>query len=122
MVALELIGQGKNEYVIESPKKGQPVNTTSLAHALNRCFVGNGIIENFRPHDLRRTAATGLARLGYSNEVIGRVLNHTLNGVTAIYNRYQYDDQIQEALEKWTELLENETLAQQKQMGESDTY
>ena len=121
-LALELIGNGNQEYVIESPKKGQPVNTTSLAHALNRRGIEHMNIEDFRPHDLRRTAATGLARLGFSNEVIGRVLNHTFQGVTAVYNRYRYDDQVREALEKWADLLENEILAEQTEMGETDAY
>lgn len=119
-LALKLIGDGKQEYVIESPKKGQPINTTSLAHGLNRRGIVNMDIEDFRPHDLRRTAATGIARLGFSNEVIGRVLNHTFQGVTAIYNRYRYDEQVQEALDAWADLLVNEILAEQTHMGESD--
>lgn len=120
-LALRLIGEVRTEYVIESPKKGQPINTTSLAHSLRRRGMVNMNIEDFRPHDLRRTAATGIARLGFSNEVIGRVLNHTVQGVTAIYNRYRYDDQVEEALTSWADLLENEILKIQPDMSESDT-
>jgi integrase len=119
-MARELIAQGGNEFVIESPRKGQAVDTLSIAHALKRRGIEYMDVEYFRPHDLRRTAATGIAKLGFPNEVIGRVLNHTFQGVTAVYNRYQYDDQVQEALEAWADLLENEILAEQTHMGESD--
>ena len=41
-------------------------------------------------HDLRRTAATGMARLNIAPHVVDRVLNHvsgTIKGVAAVYNR-----------------------------------
>ena len=44
-------------------------------------------------HDLRRTAASGMARLGFAVHVIEAVLNHTggeISGVTAVYNRHKY--------------------------------
>ena len=48
---------------------------------------------------MRRTAATNLAKLGYTDEIIGEVLNHTRTGVTSIYNRHRYDMEKQKALE-----------------------
>ena len=120
-MARELIAKGGNEFVIESPRKGQAVDTLSIAHALKRRGIEYMDVEYFRPHDLRRTAATGIARLGFPNEVIGRVLNHTFQGVTAVYNRYQYDDQLQEALETWAKALNNEILKRQVDMPETDT-
>jgi integrase len=44
--------------------------------------------------DLRRTAASGVARAGVAPYVIEKVLNHvsgTISGVAAVYNRYGYD-------------------------------
>ena len=41
------------------------------------------------PHDLRRTAATGMARLNIPPHVVDKVLNHvsgTIRGVAAVYN------------------------------------
>lgn len=60
-------------------------------------------IEDWRPHDLRRTCATGMARLGVLNEVVGRVLNHAPpRTVTAeIYNQYDYLGEKRRALELW---------------------
>lgn len=55
-------------------------------------------------HDLRRTAATGMARLKVEPHVVEAVLNHktgTVKGVAAIYNRHQYFDEKYEALTKW---------------------
>lgn len=59
---------------------------------------------NWRIHDLRRTAASGMARLKIRPHVIERILNHTdgiISGVAAVYNRYQYAPEMGEALEKW---------------------
>ena len=52
--------------------------------------------------DLRRTVATRLAELGFTTEVIDRVLNHARAGVTdKNYNKYQYLPEIRTALEAW---------------------
>lgn len=59
----------------------------------------------FSPHDLRRTCATHLAKLGFANEVIDAVLNHVLPGVRGIYNRYRYDKEKEAAMRAWEEKL-----------------
>jgi integrase len=62
----------------------------------------------FRIHDLRRTAATGLARQGVPIHVTEKILNHasgSLSGVAAIYNRYDYAQEMREALERWAETV-----------------
>jgi hypothetical protein len=59
-------------------------------------------IEPFTLHDLRRTAATGMAGLGIAHEVVDRILNHTeekISGVARIYNRFAYLDERKAALE-----------------------
>jgi integrase len=58
-------------------------------------------VENFRGHDLRRTAATAMASGGINRLVIGKVLNHAETGVTAIYDRATYDEQKAAALAWW---------------------
>jgi integrase len=55
-------------------------------------------------HDLRRTAASGMARLGVSLPVIEKVLNHSSGsfaGVAGIYQRYDFAAEKQRALETW---------------------
>lgn len=61
-------------------------------------------IPPWRFHDLRRTVATGMARLGQPPHVVEAVLNHrsgTISGVAAIYNRHQYLEEKRAALEAW---------------------
>ena len=53
-------------------------------------------------HDLRRTAATHMVRLGVSEEVVGRVLNHAPKGVTAkVYALHTYAPEKRSALDRW---------------------
>lgn len=52
-------------------------------------------------HDLRRTAASGMAGLRISHDVIGKVLNHAKSDVTAKYNRYDYLEEKRAALAAW---------------------
>ena len=59
-------------------------------------------------HDLRRTAATGMAALRIPVEVIEQVLNHKsgkLAGVAGIYNRHGYEQEMRLALEKWNDKI-----------------
>ncbi len=61
-------------------------------------------IEGWTLHDLRRTAASGMARLGVAVHVVEATLNHksgTIRGVAAVYNRYAYEPEKQAALEAW---------------------
>ena len=77
--------------------------------------IGDGAeaIPHWILHDLRRTAATGMARLKFPPHVGDKILNHTsgtIRGVAAIYNRFAYLDERRDALEAWgryvTELME----------------
>jgi integrase len=56
-------------------------------------------------HDLRRTAATYMAKLGVERVVIGKILNHAETEVTAIYDRHRYDAEKRRALDLWGEKL-----------------
>lgn len=63
-------------------------------------------VNQFTPHDLRRTAATFMAQMGYMDEVIDAVLNHSKQGVIKVYNLHKYDREKQIALESWSRKLE----------------
>lgn len=55
-------------------------------------------------HDLRRTAATGMARLGIPVRVTEAVLNHisgTGGGIVSVYQRHDYTAEKAQALEVW---------------------
>ncbi|MBB4231521.1 tyrosine-type recombinase/integrase [Rhizobium mongolense] len=59
-------------------------------------------------HDLRRTAASGMARLSVAIHVLEAVLNHTsgsIKGVAAVYNRYDYASEKRAALTAWADYV-----------------
>ena len=60
---------------------------------------------HFTMHDIRRTAATGLQRLGIPLVVSEAVLNHqsgsAMAGVAGVYHRHQYTNEKREALALW---------------------
>lgn len=99
-----------------------PMQTSAAGTALRRMLVradGKGLgIAPFTPHDLRRTAATHLGALGYPNHLIGKLLNHTDQSVTGIYNRHEYDKEKKEMLEAWEETLKG-ILQKSPRAGES---
>jgi integrase len=65
-------------------------------------------MQEWTPHDLRRTARTGMARLGVREEVAERVLNHVQgNRMIAVYNQHNYQNEMRDALEKWASHLED---------------
>jgi integrase len=60
-------------------------------------------------HDLRRTAASGMARLGVSLVVIEKVLNHvsgSLAGIVGVYQRHEFADEKRAALQQWADHVE----------------
>jgi len=63
---------------------------------------------NFRPHDLRRTCATNLSKLGVDDMTIATILNHSwpLRHMTAVYNRWERLPEMSRALERWGAELE----------------
>lgn len=60
-----------------------------------------GELEAWTLHDLRRSVATHMARLGVQQEHIERVLGHIVSGVAGTYNRYGYLEEKRAALETW---------------------
>jgi integrase len=61
-------------------------------------------VGQWRYHDLRRTLATGLQRLGVRFEVTEAILNHVSGskaGVAGIYQRHDWKEEKRGALEAW---------------------
>jgi integrase len=57
-------------------------------------------------HDLRRSAATGMADIGVQPHIIEAVLNHISGhkvGVAGIYNRSSYEREVKAALAMWAD-------------------
>lgn len=63
----------------------------------------------WRLHDLRRTAATGMAALGVAPHVVERVLNHVSGaqgGLVGVYQRHEYRTERKAALAAWGSKVE----------------
>ncbi len=61
-------------------------------------------VKDWRLHDLRRTMATGLQRLGVRLEVTEAVLNHVSGsraGIVGVYQRHEWADEKRAALDAW---------------------
>jgi integrase len=81
----------------------------SIAHRAKKAasILCRGLSFTFRAHDLRRTASTGMAEAGVPRDHIAKVLNHVEGGpaATRIYDRYAYDREKRDALERWSQRL-----------------
>lgn len=63
---------------------------------------GGEAVPDWRLHDLRRTVATHLQRLGFSEELVGKILNHAPKGVTGRhYALFAFEAEKRGALEAW---------------------
>ena len=103
------------------PRKGYVLSTSGLAPISNfsrskaqidkrlDALVdkhGSDPVPPWRVHDLRRTVATGLQRLGVRFEVTEAVLNHvsgSKSGVAGVYQRHDWKAEKRDALDAWGE-------------------
>jgi integrase len=63
-----------------------------------------GKMPDWTVHDIRRTVATGLQKLGVNLQTIEAVLGHTSgsrSGVVGVYQRHSFDEEKRAALEAW---------------------
>jgi integrase len=101
--ALEIIERQPktSRYVFRGQRKGSALHTSRPSRLLaeHEYF---GIKNHYTPHDLRRTAASHMARIGIPRLVVKKILNHSERGdTTAIYERHGYDAEKRDALQKW---------------------
>jgi integrase len=85
------------------PGRNGPFNGFSQAKA---ALDEPGGAKDWRLHDLRRTMATGLQRLGVRLEVTEAVLNHVSGsraGIVGVYQRHDYVAEKHTALTAWGE-------------------
>ena len=91
-----------DKYIFSAKGNDKPINRDSVQKALTRAIKREEIsLTPFRTHDLRRTFGTRLAKLGTKREVIDRALNHIDSSVHAVYNRHDFDQELEKALLCW---------------------
>lgn len=76
-------------------------SATATQAWVKRWCERNKIDPAFTPHDLRRTMATRMNDLGVAPHVVEKILNHTMQGVMAIYNRAEYAEEREKAMILW---------------------
>ena len=101
---IQAISQG-SRWLFPSSRTANHILQTSVDHAVKRHINEIGV-HSFTPHDLRRTAATGIAALRFPRLVVSKVLNHVDGSVTGIYDRHRYRAEKRAALEAWGRRLE----------------
>jgi integrase len=94
-------------------RSGKPVSSFSRAKEVIDAKISKANedkpLADWVPHDLRRTVASGMARLGIQLPVIEKVLNHksgTFRGIVAVYQRHSFADEKRAALAAWASHVE----------------
>lgn len=91
------------EFVWTTDGKKYLSGYTHVKARLDMILAAQGAsLKTWRLHDVRRTVATHMVRLGVSETIVGRVLNHAPQGVTArTYALHSYAPEKRSALDRW---------------------
>jgi len=95
--------RGADKFVFSTTEGKRPVSGFSKA---KRNLDKKAEFDDWRIHDLRRTCATGMGRLGTVPYVVSKALGHAEGGVTKIYLRHNYLPEIRTALDAWSDHLQ----------------
>jgi integrase len=99
----QLSARARGDLVFPSPDGEALVGKVSLPMAMSVLFRNHlPHLQPATPHDLRRTAATGMRRMGTPPEIVSLILNHTRQDVTGRhYDHHHALDERREALQRW---------------------
>lgn len=108
--AVNLFGElktfaGDSAYVLPAAGLQEAITERAVTKAASRARSAINVA-HWVPHDLRRTAATQLSELGVAPHVVEKILNHTMQGVMAVYNRHTYFNECRKALDIWANRIE----------------
>jgi integrase len=122
--AVEFLEQHRlvtDKYLFASERTGKPILQKSLTeikwHLQNPDKVKAGSylkpnqlwpkdMENWAPHDLRRTVRTGLSKMGCRSEVAEAILGHSRSGIEGTYDLHGYEAECKEWLQKWADYMD----------------
>jgi integrase len=82
----------------------KPITTHAIARAMRRIRT-KLCIDDFVPHDFRRTIVIRLSEINIPPHVIEKMLGHKLGGVMAVYNKHDWINEPREAYEHWWRLI-----------------
>lgn len=117
---LRLLPSVGSEYVYPSFRSGKPIQQKTLTerkwilkdegraknHNLKESQLWPSDMEDWNPHDLRRTVRTSLSRLGCPTDVAEAILGHSKKGIEGTYNLHTYEKECAQWLQKWADYLE----------------
>jgi integrase len=86
--------------IVNGSGSGFVFGNMRLDLAMQKACRAAGITDRITPHDLRRSAATLVTRLGFGRAAMDRLLNHVANNVSDIYDRHNYENQDRVIVEK----------------------
>ena len=112
----------------DSPFSGVSKATDRLQRFAAGYLPENSNATLWRLHDLRRTFASGCARLGVPVHVVEKALNHvsgTHSGIVGVYQRHEYGEERRRAMQLWADHLwtlvgERGSFAALELVGEDD--
>lgn len=98
-----------NEYLFPAQVTKLPVQQKYLTEKSWRLREAGQMLDipHRTPHDLLRTARTGLSRLQCPNKIAEAVLGQTRGGVEGIYNLYKYNVECKKWLQVWADYLDS---------------
>ena len=99
---LQVLPRIGNEYVLTTNGEAPSSNYAKNKHRLDALLPDD--MPPWRLHDLRRTAASGMARLGVNLPIIEKVLNHSSGsfaGIVGVYQKHTFADEKRQALQNW---------------------
>ncbi len=108
-------------YLFPSFRTGKPIAQKTLTEAKwtlkeedrskNHNFQKHQLwpkgMEDWNPHDLRRTIRTNLSRFGCPTDVAEAVLGHSKKGIEGTFNLHTYEEGCSEWLQKWADYLDS---------------
>jgi integrase len=112
--ALELLAQlralaGNSRWLLPSQYKKKKADAPYSDRALSQAVRDNQKhfgIPHWTPHDLRRTAASFMTKLGVPRLHVEKVLGHSTGDIAEVYDRHDYLPEKHAALDKWATHLE----------------
>jgi integrase len=115
----EALARSKStKFVFCSPMTKRPIIGQAVAKAMRRSLE-HLHLEDVTPHDLRRTAATNMAKRGIARLVVDKVLNHVSadrSTIAGVYDRYGYAEEKKQALCVWATALQSITSGHSSQV------
>jgi integrase len=99
-LARKMVGTGIEGFVFTTTGRSPVSGWSKIKRRLDAAMK----IPPWRLHDLRRTAATGMAEIGVAPHIVEAALNHISGakaGVAGTYNRAAYAEEKRAALERW---------------------